>query len=226
MKEILEWPLVYDAIEQALRSITETRTDESQPTFNQPTRIFTVPPNGKGVLLSMPGFIGNYRLKKSGRQNKENTKILNTLACKLVTSFSGNRNLNPPKPNIIGNIFMFNENTGELRAMLGATEITAWRTAAASLVATDYLFLKRTNVDDSPKTIAIIGCGVQVSIENAKISLENENKTNIFREEFMHSACAVCSTFLTFVCGIVHEIVPMISSRSFCYIGMNLKISK
>lgn len=48
VKGLLSWPLVYEAVEQALRSITEIRTSESQPTANQPTRIFTPAGNGKG----------------------------------------------------------------------------------------------------------------------------------------------------------------------------------
>lgn len=111
----------------------------------------------------MPGFIGNYRLKHTGRGDHNNEQIFNTLACKLVTSFSGNKNLSPPKPSIIGNICMFSEDTGELRAIVQGTEITAWRTAGASLVATDYLFLRRSTVErGTPINVAIIGCGVQV----------------------------------------------------------------
>lgn len=189
VKGLLTWPLVYEAVEQALRSIPETRTSESQPTANQPTRIFTPAGNGKGerahiikfrsterqlcvsksfwtfagVLLTMPGFIGNYRLKHAGRGDTENGQLFNTLACKLVTSFSGNKNLSPPKPSIIANICVFSEDTGELRAIVQGTEITAWRTAGASLVASDYLFLRRSSTEhDAPKNVAIIGCGVQV----------------------------------------------------------------
>lgn len=111
----------------------------------------------------MPGFIGNYHLKHTGRGDAENNKVFNTLACKLVTSFVGNKNLSPPKPSIIGNICIFSEDTGELRAIVQATEITAWRTAGASLVATAHLFLQRPTINhDSPKNMAIIGCGVQV----------------------------------------------------------------
>lgn len=112
----------------------------------------------------MPGFIGNYKLTKTGRGNEINTKVFNTLACKLVTAFAGNRLLNPPKPNIIGNIFLFSDLTGEMKAILAATEITAWRTAGASLVATEYLYLKRTTEEQqsSALNVAIVGCGVQV----------------------------------------------------------------
>lgn len=49
VKDLLSWPLVNDAVEQALRSITEIRTSESQPTARQPTRTFTPAGNGKGT---------------------------------------------------------------------------------------------------------------------------------------------------------------------------------
>lgn len=162
VRSVLTWPLVYEAIEQSLRAIVRTRTSDDQPTSNQPTRIFTHPPGGRGALLTMPGFIGNYKLKRTGRGDAENTKTFNTLACKLVTAFAGNRDLTPPKPNIIGNIFMFSDHTGEMRAIVAATEITAWRTAGASLVATDYLYLRRSGLSPGPKKVAIVGCGVQV----------------------------------------------------------------
>lgn len=102
----------------------------------------------------MPGFIGNYKL--SGY-----SKVFNSLACKLVTSFPGNRYLNPSKLNILGNIFLFDEQTGELKAIIEANEITAWQTAAASIVATKFLF---SNRPPSPiiNTLAILGCGVEV----------------------------------------------------------------
>lgn len=46
--ELLDWPLVFDAVEQSLRSICETRVNEDQPTAKQPTRIFT--PTEKGTI--------------------------------------------------------------------------------------------------------------------------------------------------------------------------------
>lgn len=48
VKHILNWPLVYEAIEQSLRSISKTKVSESQPIAEQPTRIFTPMPNGAG----------------------------------------------------------------------------------------------------------------------------------------------------------------------------------
>lgn len=107
----------------------------------------------------MPGFIGNYKLKS------HESNVFNSLGCKLVTSFGKNNDLNPPKPNILGNIFLFSEQTGELKAIIAANEITAWRTAAASIVATKYLHSMRLS---SPKinNVAIVGCGVQVLLSN------------------------------------------------------------
>ncbi|XP_055298600.1 ketimine reductase mu-crystallin [Sitodiplosis mosellana] len=167
--ELLDWPLVCDAVEQSLRSICETKVNEDQPTAKQPTRVFT--PIEKGTLLCMPGFIGNYKLK-----NLNDSKVFNSLGCKLVTFFKGNHELNPPKPNILGNIFLFSEETGELKAIVQASEITAWRTAAASLVATKYLFSNRSS---SPKmdTVAIFGCGVQGRIHAIGLCATNSVDT-------------------------------------------------
>lgn len=110
----------------------------------------------------MPGFIGNYKLS-----SLDNPQPFKSLGCKLVTVFVNNEKLNPPKANILANILLFNENTGELKAILQAEEITAWRTAAASLVATKFLFTKRTSSTktiNQIETLAILGCGTQVQL--------------------------------------------------------------
>lgn len=51
VEQLLSWPLVNDAVEQALSAITEIRTSDSQPIANQPARIFTPTGNGKGLQL-------------------------------------------------------------------------------------------------------------------------------------------------------------------------------
>lgn len=112
-----------------------------------------------GMLLSMPGFIGNYRLPITTPDHP--TKVFNSLGCKLVTVFPKNAEANPPKPKIMANIVLVDANTGELKAIIEATEITAWRTAAASIVATKHLYFNRQSAQ-VPKTLAILGCGVQV----------------------------------------------------------------
>lgn len=151
----------------------------------------------------MPGFIGNYRLKHTGRGDAENNEIFNTLACKLVTSFSSNKNLSPPKPSIIGNINIFSDETGELRAIVQATEITAWRTASASIVSTDYLYLRRPGIQrDAPKEVAIIGCGVQVHFSQPMNRMAINSILTFYRDESMRLACARLITCQRFICGI------------------------
>lgn len=118
------------------------------------------------MLLTMPGFIGNYKLPLA--VPNEPTKVFNSLGCKLVTVFPKNVEANPPKSKILANILLLDENSGELKAIVQATEITAWRTAAASIVATKHLYFNRQTVMDTahiPKTLAIVGCGVQVALE-------------------------------------------------------------
>lgn len=48
VKKLLNWPLVCEAVEQSLRSISKTQVNESQPIAEQPTRIFTPLPNKAG----------------------------------------------------------------------------------------------------------------------------------------------------------------------------------
>lgn len=114
----------------------------------------------------MPGYISNYDLKQVNGSNTI-VKKFNTLACKVVTYFTDNADLNPPKPNVLANVLVFNHSTGELVAIVEGTEITAWRTAAASIVSTDYLYFKKSPgaaepLADQSKVLAILGCGVQV----------------------------------------------------------------
>lgn len=108
----------------------------------------------------MPGFIANYPLTSvSGSTNQR----YSTLACKLVTSFLNNTQLNPPKPKILANILVLDHTTGELQAVVAGTEITTWRTGVASIVSTDHLYFKTERAQPtSPNVLAIVGCGVQV----------------------------------------------------------------
>lgn len=114
-----------------------------------------------GILFTMPGYIGNYSLPLSiSSKPKRN---VSTLACKLVTSFTNNDKLPVPLPNVLATICLFDTITGRLKCVLGGTEITAWRTAAASLVATQHLYVDRPNVrKEDGFYLAIVGCGVQV----------------------------------------------------------------
>lgn len=51
VKNLLEWPLVCDAVEQSLRSVCEFRVNDEQPTSNQPARTFTRTKQGKLTKL-------------------------------------------------------------------------------------------------------------------------------------------------------------------------------
>lgn len=107
----------------------------------------------------MLGVINNYQLPSVGGD-----KTFNTIGHKMVTSFSTNEKLSPPIPNILASIFLFDHETGKLRSIVEGTEITAWRTAACSLVATKYLYFNRIDDATRASVLAIAGCGVQVRI--------------------------------------------------------------
>lgn len=154
VRRLLEWNDCVDAMESALVASTNSTKSDTEPYSASTPRTFTPSP-GKGVLLSMPGFVGNYTL--SGAPGKHST-----LACKLVTSFSGNARLNPPLPSILATILILDSETGQLKAICEATEITAWRTAAVSLAATKHLFVKR-QAKSNGHWLAILGAGTQVS---------------------------------------------------------------
>ncbi|XP_058985795.1 ketimine reductase mu-crystallin-like [Musca domestica] len=154
--KVLTWNLVNSAVEEALRATgpTEANPQDTDASFAiQPARSVTSCGDKSKLLLTIPGFVGNYKL---------NEKRTNTLACKVVTSFSANQKLSPPLPNILANILLFSSETGQLQCVMDGTQITGWRTASASLAATKYLFLHRFPEGMSKAIrVAIIGCGVQ-----------------------------------------------------------------
>lgn len=163
VRSVLDWPLVMEAVEEALRAVVppeaDPQEDASPPLAAiQPVRSVTVVDESR-ILLTMPAFVSQHRLPSSALST--NT-LTDTLACKLVTSFSSNEQRTTPLPNILGHILLFNTSTGQLQSILEATQITEWRTAAASLVATKYLYTgPLTTGGGLPLTVAIIGCGRQ-----------------------------------------------------------------
>lgn len=160
VKELLNWNDCVDAMESALVAATSGSRSAEKPFSSQTARTFTTA-GDKGVLLTMPGFIGNYKLRTVTGDERHST-----LSCKLVTSFSGNSALNPPLPSILATILMFDPNTGRLKAIVDGTEITAWRTAATSLVATKFLFYNRRRASSGNDfTLSICGTGTQVLSE-------------------------------------------------------------
>lgn len=181
VQSILTWPLVYDACDRALRSVCNASTcdcvHKPVSSFLMKTMTWMLDRSGKfdffyvkysflnffliaclyvGLILSMPAYIGNYNIDGI-------PKTFNTLGCKLVTSFPANpqkRNI----PSILATSFLFSPTSGKLSAIIEAEALTAWRTAAVSMIAVQHLFFDR-----SPKNIkanlAIVGTGVQGRIQ-------------------------------------------------------------
>lgn len=149
VQSVLTWPLVNNAVEAALKAVSS----EEKNACSQPARTFTFVGDKKGVLLNMPAYLGNYNLSETN---------LSTLGCKLVTSFSGNSQLASPMPSILANILLFDHTTGQLKTIVDGTEITSWRTASASVVATKYLYFNRPETkQNQPIKLGVFGCGVQ-----------------------------------------------------------------
>ncbi|XP_055710386.1 ketimine reductase mu-crystallin [Phlebotomus papatasi] len=150
VRSLLKWEEVYEAVKVALLSVAQ-----SNENLSQPARSFTIASPQSGLLLTMPCYLGNYQLSSVSKDRN-----YDTLACKLVTCFSGNGSRTPALPKILGNIFLFNPDCGSLEAILEATDITSWRTACASLVATQCLYFD-SHLRHEDVILSIVGCGVQ-----------------------------------------------------------------
>ncbi|KAH8238471.1 hypothetical protein KR032_007310 [Drosophila birchii] len=168
VRRVLTWPLVNGAVESALKAVVKDQGSSESPSTGsfaiQPNRIFTNCGDHSRVLLTMPAFVGNYSL------GSEEASSRSTLACKLVTSFSGNTHKKPPLPSVQAHVLLFNNETGELSAIMGGSDLTTWRTAAASVLATKYLYFRRFGSQaevDRDINVAIVGCGVQGQIHAA-----------------------------------------------------------
>src|SRR5262245_17791396 len=104
----------------------------------QPLRMIARPPNAKGLIATMPCY-------RSGPDP--------VFGLKAICVFPGNPALG--KDEHQGGVLLFDGETGEPRALLNASAITAIRTAAVSAVATRVL--ARAAAGD----LAVIGTGVQ-----------------------------------------------------------------
>ncbi|KAM8720473.1 hypothetical protein ACLKA7_006508 [Drosophila subpalustris] len=178
VRRVLNWRLVNEAVEEALKAVSAQQLAYPHSYVSQPARGVTkADPKQSGILLTMPAFVGNYQLTEAGGGGGRGggggdaSKVArSTLACKLVTSFRGNRELQPPLPSIAANILLFNVQTGNLETIIAGTDITTWRTASASVVATKYLYFRRFGPRaelEREINVAIVGCGVQGAIHAA-----------------------------------------------------------
>lgn len=140
VEKFLDWSDLIPAIEENFSDVSSVAQFVDTITI-QPARGFMHIPHRNAVLLTMPGL----------SERKQ------ALCCKLVTSFTDN----PTRfqiPSILATITLFNPDTGKLKAILEATAITEWRTAAASVVATKYLWKPK---EDGNSVLAVLGAGRQ-----------------------------------------------------------------
>ncbi|XP_054287351.1 ketimine reductase mu-crystallin-like [Macrosteles quadrilineatus] len=129
----LSWDDLIPTIENVLSDISHK--DETETI--QPARLIMPIPPREGALLCMPSFSGK----------------LNTLGCKVVSSFR--KNAEKGLPSIFGTVLLLDAETGKVKMIMEGGEITGWRTAAASVVSTKHLHRGQKNV------LAILGAGVQ-----------------------------------------------------------------
>jgi len=127
----------------------------------QPLRTITRPPEAHGLLALMPAYRGG----EDG-----------AFGLKAISVFPGNPAMG--KDAHQGAVMLFSRETGELLALMNASEITAIRTAAVSAVATRLL------AREDAESLAIIGAGVQArthlealacvrSIKRARVACRN-----------------------------------------------------
>lgn len=240
VRGVLNWPMVNEAVEAALKAVVDNRLHAPKTYVSQPPRNFTKLGEDTGkVLLTMPAYVGNYRLTAGGAGG--DAADVSTLACKLVSSFRGNNQREPPLPNIAANILLFDVQTGELDAIMAGTDITTWRTVAASLVATKHLYFRRFGPraeHERDINVAIIGCGVQgrmhalgmcanFRVKQLMLYNRTESRANLLQQELLESCqpahdmqpqIKVCSTpgealaHADVICVATYSSYPLVSA--------------
>jgi ornithine cyclodeaminase/alanine dehydrogenase-like protein (mu-crystallin family) len=137
----------------------------------QPLRTIIRPPEASGLLGLMPAY-------RAGEQG--------AFGLKAICVFPGNPAIG--KDAHQGAVMLFSRETGELLALMNASEITAIRTAAVSAVATRLL------AREDAQQLAIIGAGVQArthlealgavrNIKHARVAARNiEHAQQLVRE--------------------------------------------
>jgi len=141
----------------------------------QPLRTITRPPEALGLLGLMPAYRGGEH---------------GAFGLKAICVFPGNPAQG--KDAHQGAVMLFSRETGELLALMNASEITAIRTAAVSAVATRLL------AREDAESLAIIGAGVQArthlkalpcvrSIKHARVACRNIEHAQQLADEMQAS---------------------------------------
>lgn len=125
-------------MDECIELMAATLADLARGLLHQPLRMIVRPPEAKGLLGLMPAH------RSSGPA---------LYGLKAICVFPNNRLLN--KDAHQGSVMLFDGDSGELRALMNASPITAIRTAAVSAVATRLL------ARENATCLAIIGAGVE-----------------------------------------------------------------
>ena len=150
-----------DCIELMADALAALARDE----IFQPLRTIIRPPHARGLL----GLMSAYRTGEQG-----------AFGLKAITVFP--ENPAQGKDAHQGAVMLFSRDTGELLALMNASEITAIRTAAVSAVATR--LLAREDAD----TLAIIGAGVQARTHLKALALVRPIKdARVVARNFEHA---------------------------------------
>lgn len=155
-------------MKDAIEADKECYKLNSEGKFVVPLR--PVIPTDKGNFCFMPSYSAD----------------LNAAACKIVNIFPGNGAIG--LPGSIGQVMLFDGDTGVAKALLDGTYVTAVRTAAASGAAFDLFGLKDAKVG------AMIGTGSQAmcqleamlaarDLDEVRVAARNFEKTKKFVEE-------------------------------------------
>jgi len=154
-------------MKDAIEANKECYALDAQDKFVVPLR--PVIPAEKGNFIFMPSYSSD----------------MNAAACKIVNIFHGNSSLG--LPGSIGQVMLFDGNTGEAKALLDGTYVTALRTAAASGAAFELWGREDAKIG------AMIGTGSQAmcqleamltarKLDEVRVAARNFEKTKAFVE--------------------------------------------
>lgn len=155
-------------MKDAIEANKECYALDAQDKFVVPLR--PVIPAEKGNFIFMPSYSSD----------------MNAAACKIVNIFPGNSSLG--LPGSIGQVMLFDGNTGEAKALLDGTYVTALRTAAASGAAFELWGREDAKIG------AMIGTGSQAmcqleamltarKLDEVRVAARNFEKTKGFVEK-------------------------------------------
>jgi len=127
------------SMKDAINAVQEAFKEFARGTVKMPVRLSVSVEDYKGVMLTMPAYIGG---------------AFDVLGQKVVTVYPENQE-RQKLPTILATVQLFDPKSGRCIALLDGTIITAMRTGAVGGVATRYLATK-----DS-RSVGVFGAGIQ-----------------------------------------------------------------